>query len=362
MKGYYTMHQNNRLSFTDQDIYVGIDTGKRSWTVTILTDHFEHKTFNQPPKPGVLLSYLRKHFPDGHYLCAYEAGYFGFWIYESLREHGVDCMVVHAADIPTKDKERRNRNDRVDSRKLARNLRNGELTPLYVPCRQAQEDRSLVRMRMQMVRKQTRCKNQIKAHLSLYGINIPADLVRSHWSNRFITWLESVNFQYASGDHSLSALLSELRHLRQIICDLTKHIRHLALQEPYSNLVPYLKSVPGVGILTAMVFLTEIVDIKRFKNIDHLASYVGLIPGEDSSGDQEVHTGISRRRNQHLRYLIIESSWVAVRKDPALIKSFNELAKRMPKNKAIIRIARKLLRRIHFVLKNQEYYEPCVVS
>ena len=356
------MHQNNRLSFIDQDIYVGIDTGKRSWTVTILTDHFEHKTFNQPPKPGVLLSYLRKHFPDGHYLCAYEAGYFGFWICEFLREHGVDCMVVHAADIPTKDKERRNRNDRVDSRKLARNLRNGELTPLYIPSRQAQEDRSLVRMRMQMVRKQTRCKNQIKAHLSLYGIDIPADLVRSHWSNRFITWLENVNFQYASGDHSLSALLSELRHLRQIICDLTKHIRRLALQEPYSTLVPYLKSVPGVGILTAMVFLTEIVDIKRFKNIDHLASYVGLIPGEDSSGDQEVHTGISRRRNQHLRYLIIESSWVAVRKDPALIKSFNELSKRMPKNKAIIRIARKLLRRMHFVLKNQEYYEPCVVS
>jgi transposase len=111
-----------------------------------------------------------------------------------------------------------------------------------------------------------------------------------------------------------------------------------------------------------MVFLTEIVEIDRFKNIDHLASYVGLIPGEDSSGDQEIHTGISRRRNQHLRHLLIESSWIAVRKDPALIKSFNELAKRMPKNKAIIRIARKLLRRIHFVLKNQEYYEPCVVS
>ena len=356
------MPQNNRLSFSGQDIYVGIDTGKRSWTVTILTDHFEHKTYSQSPKPEVLLSYLHKHFPDGHYLCVYEAGYFGFWIYESLTEHGVDCIVVHAADIPTKDKERRNRNDRVDSRKLARNLRNGELTPLYVPSRQAQEDRTLVRMRMQMVRKQTRCKNQIKSLLSFYGVDPPEDLVRSRWSNRYITWLESLDFQYVSGNHSLSALVSELRHLRQTICDLTKHIRHLARQEPYSNLVPYVKSVPGVGILTAMVLLTELVEIDRFKNIDHLASYVGLIPGEDSSGDQEIHTGISRRRNQHLRHLLIESSWIAARKDPALIKSFNELAKRMPNNKAIIRIARKLLRRIHFVLKNQEYYEPCVVS
>jgi len=356
------MQQNNRLSFAGQDIYVGLDTGKKSWTVTILTEHMEHRTFNQVPKPDALVHYLHKNFPEAHYQCAYEAGYFGFWIYEYLRDHGVDCIVVHAADIPTKDKEKRNRNDRVDSRKLARNLRNGELTQLYVPSRQSQEDRSLVRMRMQMVRKQTRCKNQIKSFLSFYGIDIPEELVRSHWSNKFINWLESLEFQYESGNHSLSALLSELRHLRQTICELTRDIRHLARQEPYNKIVPCLDSIPGVGVVTAMVLLTEIVDIERFKNIDHLASYVGLIPGEDSSGDQEKHTGISRRRNQNLRYLLIESSWVAMRKDPALLMSFNELAKRMPRNQAIIRIARKLLSRIRFVIKNQEYYEPCVVS
>lgn len=356
------MKHNSKLSFEGQDIYVGLDTGKKSWTVTILTEHIEHRTFSQPPKPDVLVRYLHKHFPEAHYLCAYEAGLFGFWICKYLRDHGVDCIVVHAADIPTKDKERRNRNDRVDSRKIAKSLRNGELTRLYVPSRQAQEDRSLVRMRMQMVRKQTRCKNQIKSFLSFYGIDIPEELVRSHWSSNFINWLENLEFHYESGNYSLSALLSELRHLRQTICDLTRRIRHLALQEPYNRIVPYLDSVPGVGIVTAMVFLTEIVDIERFKNIDHLASYVGLIPGEDSSGDQEVHTGISRRRNQNLRYLLIESSWAAVRKDPALLMSFNELAKRMPKNQAIVRIARKLLNRIRFVMKNQEYYEPCVVS
>ena len=92
-----------------------------------------------------------------------------------------------------------------------------------------------------------------------------------------------------------------------------------------------------------MVLLTEIIDINRFKSLDHLASYVGLIPGEDSSGEQERTTGISRRRNAHLRTLLIECSWVAVRKDPALIMSFNQLMKRMPKNRAIVRIARKLL-------------------
>ena len=92
--------------------------------------------------------------------------------------------MVHPADIPTKDKERRNRNDNVDSRKIARNLRNGELTPLYVPSRQAQEDHSLVRMRIEMVRKQTRCKNQLKALLSFYGIPIPDELSSSNLYNK----------------------------------------------------------------------------------------------------------------------------------------------------------------------------------
>ena len=119
--------QNTRLDFAGQEIYVDLDTGKKSWKVCILTKEFEHKTFSQPPKPDTLIDYLRKHFPGARYLCVYEAGYFGFWIHDALRQHGVECVVTHPADVPTKDKERRNRNDTVDARKLARNLRNGEL-------------------------------------------------------------------------------------------------------------------------------------------------------------------------------------------------------------------------------------------
>ena len=368
------MVKDNKLSFQGQHIYVGIDTGKKSWTVTILTEQLEHKTFSQQPVPEILVSYLHKNFPEAHYKCAYEAGLFGFWIYEVLTNLGVDCILVHPADIPTKDKERRNRNDSVDSRKIAKNLRNGDLTPLHIPSRQSQEDRSLVRMRITMVNKQTRCKNQIKGFLSYYGITIPDELSNSHWSNKFICWLESLKenleeshreglcLEYNSGKKALGVLLSELRYLRSAIAQLTKDIRHLSGQNPYSDFVGYLNSVPGISTTTAMVFLTELDDITRFKNLDHLASYVGLIPGEDSSGDKELHTGVSKRRNANLRYLLIESSWIAVRKDPALLKSYTELTKRMPKNLAIIRIARKLLSRIQYVLKNQCYYESGLVS
>ncbi len=354
--------ESTKLNFKGQEIYVGLDTGKKSWKVSILTKDFEHKTFSQPPKPEVLVGYLRKNFPGARYLCVYEAGYFGFWIHEALRQQGVECLVTHPADVPTKDKERRNRNDTVDARKLARSLRNGELTALYVPERKALEDRSLVRMRMTMVKKQTRCKNQIKGLLSFYGYVTPDELAGSHWSRRFINWLESLEFQYGSGKQTLQALLEELKHLRQSIAQLTRQIRALAQQEPYRTQVLYLKSIPGISTFTAMVLLTEMVDINRFKGLDHLANFVGLVPGEDSSGEQERNTGISRRRNAYLRALLIECSWIAVRKDPALLMAFGKLTQRMPKNRAIVRIARKLLNRIRYVLKNQESYEPCVVS
>jgi predicted glycosyl hydrolase (DUF1957 family) len=86
------MVKDNKLSFQGQYIYVGIDTGKKSWTVTILTEQLEHKTFSQQPVPEILVSYLHKNFPEAHYTCAYEAGLFGFWIYEALTNLGVDCI------------------------------------------------------------------------------------------------------------------------------------------------------------------------------------------------------------------------------------------------------------------------------
>ncbi len=356
-----SQHHNTKLDFTGQEIYAGLDTGKKSWKVSIYTGEREHKTFTQPPKPDMLVGYLRKHFPGARYLCVYEAGYFGFWIHDALRQQGVECMVTHPGDVPTKDKERRNRNDTVDARKLGRNLRNGELAPLYVPARKALEDRSLVRTRVQMVKKQTRCKNQIKGLLSFYGYVIPDEMVSSHWSRRFIAWLEELDFEGESGRQSLQALLEELKHLRQNIARLTRQTRSLARQEPYRIQVELLSSIPGISTLSAMTLVTEIVDINRFRDLDHLASYVGLVPGEDSSGEQERTTGISRRRNAHLRAILVECSWVAVGKDPALLMCFNKLSKRMQKNRAIIRIARKLLNRIRYVLKHQEPYETCVV-
>jgi len=353
------MEKVSKLDFTGQHIYIGLDVHKKSWSVSIRTPQFEHKTFTQPPEVEKLTNYLEKTFPKATYHTVYEAGFSGFWLHDRLKEKGVDCMVVNPADVPTKDKERTGKTDRIDCRKLARGLCNGELKGIYVPSRKQVEDRSLVRTRQSMVRKQTRCKNQIKSILFFYGIVIPEE---SRWSKQFLNWIESIPMERASGDFALKTHLEELKHLRQLIANLNRAILSLSRTEEYHERVLLLKSIPGISTLTAMILLTEIGDILRFSSLDKLACYAGMVPDIRSSGETEYFNGITYRRNPALRALLIESAWIAARKDPALMMVFNNLSLRMKKTQAIVHIARKLLNRIRFVLKNRQQYVLATVN
>jgi transposase len=156
--------------------------------------------------------------------------------------------------------------------------------------------------------------------------------------------------------------LDELKHLRQILARLDWEIRVLAQTGEYEVQVRLLRTIPGISTLTAMILLVELQEITRFHSLDELASYVGLIPDTQSSGETE-HTGsITQRRHAQLRACLVEAAWVAVRKDPALLMAFQESCKRMRKTRAIVKIARKLLNRVRFVLKNQTPYRMGVVQ
>lgn len=351
--------QHTILDYLGQHVFVGLDVHKRFWTVSIWTEQAAFQTFSQPPTVESLVSYLRRTFPHATVHCVYEAGFCGYWIAEELQSHGIECIVINPADVPTSDKEKQHKTNRVDARKLARSLRNRELSGIYVPSRTAQEDRTLVRSRHALVAKQTRSKNQIKSLLCFYGIQLPEDIADRYWSARYTAWLESLELATSSGTTALKMLLEELAFLRQSILRTTRAIRVLARTEGYVLAVKHLTSIPGVSTLVAMILLTEIVSIERFHSLDHLASFVGLVPGERSSGEEKTDTGITRRKNPHLRWVLIESAWVAIRHDPSLALAFTQLAGRMPKNQAIVRIARKLLNRVRFTLKHhQDYVVP----
>ena len=351
--------QSKELNFQGQNIYVGLDVHKKSWNVSIMTEVLTHKTFSQDPKPEILYAYLHKKFPGATYYSAYEAGFCGFWIHYRLTTLGVKSIVVNPADIPTTNKEILQKEDARDSRKIARGLVNGTLTPIYTPPMKSIEDRSLVRTRSTLVKDMTRTKNRIKSFLSFYGIELPDQFAKSqtHWSKRFNLWLENIEGIENSGKESFNALLGEAKNLRASILDLTKKIKVLSKSDTYKENETLLRTVPGIGLLTAMTILVELDDIKRFSNNDKLASYVGLVPSTFSSGEKEKVGDITPRCNRTLRSALIESAWVASRIDPALMRSYMEYCKTMEPNNAIIRIARKLLSRIRFVLINKKAYE-----
>ena len=352
------MHlQSRKLDFNGQYIYVGLDVHKKSWTVSIYSNELELENFSQPPKAEVLEKRLSKNYPGATYLSVYEAGYCGYWIHRKLLQYGIQNIVVNPADVPTSNKEKRRKRDTVDARKLSKMLRKGELIPIYVPEVEQEYDRKLIRTHEAITKKTTRCKNQIKSVLSLFGIEINEEKIKSHWSKAYIKEIEKISKREENSlSISLRSYLKELQNLREIKLEITREIIKLSKTEKYRKDCNILITVPGISTISAMILLTELGDINRFKNLDYLCSYVGITPDESSSGEKENVYGITQRKNAHLRRIITESSWIAIRKDPAMLMSYKRYLSRMQNNKAIIKISRKLLSKIMHMLRNNEVY------
>lgn len=358
------LRTRKEISFKGQNIYVGIDTHLRNWAVTILTENSFHKKFSQDPKPEVLNNYLKRNFPGANYYSAYEASYCGFNIHRRLLELGVKNIVVNPADVPTTDKEKKQKEDIRDSRKLAMTLRSGELKSIYVPSKETEELRSLIRYRKTLVKDIARGKNRIKSNLYFHGVDIPIKHQQAsrYWSNKFTLWLKNISHSTEYGTLVLQDMIETNLALRKKLLKVTKNIRAASKSEKYEKLCRLLTSIPGIATITAMTILSELENMERFKSFDKLCSYTGLVPTTNSSGENERNGKITPRANLILRNAIIESAWVAVRIDPALILAYEELCKRMKPSKAIIRIAKKLLNRVRYVLKNETEYVYSVIS
>ncbi len=356
--------QRRELNFEGQNVFIGIDVHLKSWTVSIFTEKLFHKTFNQPPTGDALRNYLDQNFPNATYHSVYEAGFSGFWAHYKLKEMGINNIVINAADVPTSQKEKLHKDDKVDSKKLARSLRNGELRAIYVPQPATQQERSLVRCRATLVKDMTRFKMRIKSFLYFYGISYPPQFEDSnkHWSRRFMTWLkEDIKLSHPEGQQTLNLMIRQAEEQRALLLDTTQKVRDLSRTEKYAHNMKLLRTIPGIGLITAITLLTEIVDISRFENKDHLAGFVGIIPGRHSSGEKDKNTEMTFRGHDFIKRSLIESSWIAARLDPALNMAYHKYVQRMDANKAIIRIARKITNRIYFVLTQQKEYVKGIV-
>jgi transposase len=351
------MPLTNKINgFEGQCFYVGIDVHLSSWSVTIRSLGLELKRFTQPANAQHLADYLKRHYPGGTYYSAYEAGFCGTSAHHCLKMSGIANIVFHAADLPMTDKQKKNKTDTHDSRAIASYLERHLLKGIYIMPADMQEFRSAYRQRETKVKDVVRYNNRIKSFLYYFGVIIPEEFDRKNSiSLNMVKWLNTVKLTSAQGLLTLQQHVKDYMYLREQLLAITKRVKN-GMIEGYPDIYKSLLSVPGFGPITAAAFQAEIGDWSRFDDRDEYISFLGITPREHSSGDTVNVTGMQPRCNKHLRPLLIEAAWQAIRRSPELLKYYRQHLNKNNK-KAIVKVARKLALIARSVVINHSTYE-----
>ena len=280
------MTQVKKLDFTGTTIFCGVDVHKKNWRVNIQDTEFELEDFSQKADQVLLHKHLNSKYPGASVKMCYEAGFSGFSAQRWLTTHGIDCHVVNAADVPTTDKEKRQKTDKIDARKLSEYLQSKKMKGVYVPSLNWEHGRSLVRARARIVSNQTRCKNRIWQLLHFSGLALPKDYeAGQYWSRSFLKELQATDCGTEELKITLGLYLKDFLQTRTLLLEATRAIRKLCNQPEYQKEIALLRSIVGIGEINAAVILFELQDINRFKRFDNLCSYVGLVPNTHDTGE-----------------------------------------------------------------------------
>ena len=342
-------------------LYIGLDIHKRSWKIHTATDLFDGKTISCPPSAEALKTYVDKHYPGHDVAIAYEAGCFGYAAHRAFEGYGWRSLVVNPADISKTGKSQYQKTDAIDARLICRELKDDRLRSIEIPSVEREQLRCLFRRRIALVKDFRAIKSQIKMQLLYLGIDIPDKFDKqAKWPKAFVSWIAAQSCQYDTATATLQSELAQYQFIDQQIKEVGKQLRAYC-RKHYKEDYFLLRSVPGIGKLVACGILSEIGDLRRFKNFKQLASYVGLCPGVHQSGDNYRSTGLSIRGNRIMRSYFVEASWIAIRHDPVMQAYWRTHTGKDPK-KILIKVARKLLSRTYAVIKAQTPYQAGVVA
>jgi transposase len=338
------------------EVFAGLDVDKRSIAVTFTDHEGLVQSSRLPYSSQQLMRYVQKRFPQRRVAFVYEAGPTGFGLYDDLVRNGHPCLVVAPSMVPTAPGQRVKTN-RLDSKKLSEGLRGGQLESIHVPSASYRELRHLVQLRDTHVRQMTATKCRIKSLLLYEGIAFPEAPPSGQWSGRVLRELavipcsETVRFK-------LGLLIRTLDFHFRSAAEAQKQIRRYCQSDPeLRQAIILLKSIPGIGWIVAAHLVARLGDWREISNVRQIASFLGLVSGEHSTGDKDNRGSITRSGDSRLRSKLIQSAWTTIRKDPELRAFYRRIyqrhAKKVAARKAIVAVARKLTTRIYAVLKQQ---------
>lgn len=372
-------------------LYLGLDVHKDSITIAVAQGtpqgelHLHGTITNDLQSLESALRRIRKAHGGAPLHVAYEAGPCGFVIARRLQQLAVPCLVAAPSLIP-KQPGSPFKTDKRDARTIARLLRAGELTGVYVPDPTDEAIRDLCRARTDAVDDQRRCRFRLKAFLLRHGYRY---LGKANWSQPHMRYLRELVLPHPAMKTILEEYLQGIDAAHARVQRIEASMLHLLETWRLKPAVEALMAFRGFQLVAAMITVSELGDIHRFEHPRQLMTYLGLVPTESSSGPHQRRGGISRCGNGHQRWLLTECaehylqppkiskelsrrqegqsqavrelSWKAQNR---LHRRFTRLlARRLQRNKAKVAIARELCGFIWALLRTQTcYLQPAAAT
>ncbi|MFH1318792.1 MAG: IS110 family transposase [Candidatus Omnitrophota bacterium] len=289
--------------------YVGNDVHKETITVAVYEGYSKEPVIEQKinnEKARVQKFYLNLKKTKGYKIkSCYEASGCGYVFHRWLKEIGVECEIIAPSSIPSKN--RKIKTDKIDAKKLAKHYRNNDLTIVHVPTEKEESIRGITRLREQLKKGQKKTKQHILKFLQLKGITYKEG---SNWTQKHVRFLEGLKFEKIEDEFIFNRYKEMLEHTQMEVKAVDEKIKEIAFKdEMYKSRVGKLRCFRGIDTTTSMGLITEIVDFRRFGNPKEMMSYVGLIPGEESSGETRKMKGITKAGNKRVRRLLVEAAW-----------------------------------------------------
>jgi transposase len=279
-----------------KDLFIAMLVGDQKTPVT-------WHVANEPNAVRRLVRKLERNAPGPVQLC-YEAGPCGYALQRQVTTPRVRCQVIAPALIPRKPGDRIKTNRR-DARKLTELLRAGLLTEVRPPTPEEEAVRDLCRARDDAREDLLRARHRLGKLLLRRGLHYSG----RNWTRAHRQWMNSLPWTQSAERVVVDDYLLAIDHTQARLIELDAQLTEIAQADPYREPVGWLRCFRGIDTLTAILILAELHDFRRFHSARALMAYLGLVPGEDSTGEKHRRGRITRTGNALVRRLLVETAW-----------------------------------------------------
>ncbi len=327
--------------------YIGLDVHKKNIVMGESRNSGEAQITGEFPNTdgGVkrLITKFNKLSEEYELKICYEAGPCGYALKRILDAKDYNCGIIAPSLIPVTTGNRI-KTDKRDAVKLARLFRAGELTFIQVPDERKESVRDLVRCRDDVMSDLKRAKQRLNHFLLRHGYHYPG----TNWTEGHLQWISNLEFSDVNLKNVLLFYNNEIEFFEMQLEELDKEIHEIAKTEEYNEKVKALCAYRGIGVLTAMIIISEVIDFSRFSSPKELMAYLGMVPSEYSSGHSVRKGSITKCGNKRVRRALVEAAH-HYRHHPTITKL---MRKDLENTKPAFRVAPvKALKRL-----NKKYY------